>query len=1038
MGMEITETLLEQGGYVIIVDTYNEKKLEMLSQFNDDELVSFLDYTILPHLDEEVRRLDYVFYFTNEDGEEVRKITSHDFLNFSNYFDATLALAAKFEAKFLLGTSIKAHQQILAKEEVLLNFGSKSEDKHMFYTNLECQRYAESLTMEYFDRVNLDIRIVRLAEFAGEGMDFTHSSAFKDLVISAAKGENLKLKKDGLESEYLVHILDAAYGVIKAQFSQNTTGKIFSIAYDNSYSHLSIAYTLQEVEESVREIVFINESDNLPPLKLYKPAPNLSTIGWTSRVLFDKSIQQSVAAAKIFLLKNIYFAKGVTPTQREASAKEKKGFMDKLKSFIDIADKKDINVMAPAPSEGPIGDLIEERKRQEEMRKQSMTYANLKIKEKKRYRPRTPAERFRLQVWNFLLDLGRTFSIFRNRTPTEAGFIILMIIFGILFYFSVFSPLIVVSREIMTAYPEYENIISSIKDKKYNNLEQSATRVYQSVDNIQKVLKGFEGTYNLLGQKDLFDEYISTLESLKLYSDGLKNLGYATVPFYEYLSIYKNNTQLRFGTDSYLSIEQKGEDYETQLLEMGARVPNLRIAQDKLLKANSEISSLNVDNYPQFLHPFLNNLKTESISYSTQIQYVESIEYIPDLLGTYANRTYLITVLDNTRIHPVGGDLAAYALITVEKGAISEIIVQSPLDKQGGVSLSELTQADINLINKRRYETKNISNLTVGDIGSIENFNDYTSVISRVLGSNYNRKISGVVAVDYSYLETLIKGLSSTVTLKVEDKDVTTGDLLATIKSNQDSAGTLSSKYRYTAILLANLLDQYLEKPSDIIGKFVDVSSSEIINQSMKISTPQLNYSDFLNKENFDGSYFSENYDFLLPGLIVNDPKVINSDKFISIDSSLNIDVLSDLTRSFNYNVKFPNVGTTQEFSLCIPLTISNSNISIARFNGREALPTDRYTINTGDLEKCIVVKVIAESDLTFIWKAQTSLSTSSTVKILQSKVDGTINRGDFTIKLGTNLELGTVDPSIELVGNQLRFTEVIKRDRIVSLTLTK
>ena len=51
LGLEIADSLIEQGGYVIIVDTYTQENMNKLDVFPQGSLVSFVDYTSIPHLE---------------------------------------------------------------------------------------------------------------------------------------------------------------------------------------------------------------------------------------------------------------------------------------------------------------------------------------------------------------------------------------------------------------------------------------------------------------------------------------------------------------------------------------------------------------------------------------------------------------------------------------------------------------------------------------------------------------------------------------------------------------------------------------------------------------------------------------------------------------------------------------------------------------------------------------------------------------------------------------------------------------------------
>jgi nucleoside-diphosphate-sugar epimerase len=126
LGLTVAASLLEQGGYVVIVDNYDETNIAKLkARFGEEKLLALIDYSSITHLPDELRRLDYVFYLQHEASNFEETISTHKFLKYSNYLDAMLSLTSRFEAKFLLTTSIKAHQLLLDSMQMDLNFGER-------------------------------------------------------------------------------------------------------------------------------------------------------------------------------------------------------------------------------------------------------------------------------------------------------------------------------------------------------------------------------------------------------------------------------------------------------------------------------------------------------------------------------------------------------------------------------------------------------------------------------------------------------------------------------------------------------------------------------------------------------------------------------------------------------------------------------------------------------------------------------------------------------------------------------------------------
>ncbi|MEO6729309.1 MAG: DUF4012 domain-containing protein, partial [Candidatus Dojkabacteria bacterium] len=842
LGLEIADSLIEQGGYVIIVDSYTEENLIKLNSFPHDALVSFLDFTTIPNLDEEIRRLDYVFYFAHDTGDTLAQVSTQDFLNFSNYFDSTLKLASKFDAKVLLTTSIKAHQRALANDDLGLNYSSDASTKHKIYTNLELQRYAESLSIEYNERVNLDARIVRLAEIIGDGIDFNRDTSFVELIMSASKGENLKLKKDGLDTEFLVHVLDAAYGIIKAQFSPNTKGNMYSLSYENAFSHLSIAYKIQEVEENAQNIEFVDEKDNLPTIKFYKPAPNLSQIGWTTRVPFEKAIKQSIAAAKIHLLE----------LSTNSKAPGNKNFVDKLKSFVDLADKGQVPSSAVDDTAGPISRLIAERRRQEEEKKRQMEYAANTIRDKRKRKPRTFTERITNWSWEKVRNLGQTFSVFKNKTPAEAVLIIVSFALLIGFYLYIFSPAIVIAKELLLIIPEYQSLESNIINSRLDLVSGNADKIKNSLSNIDTVLDRFEVPARVIALGKNYTEVKKGIDAFKLYADGVSNISYAAAPFYDYLNNFKNNTQLRAGSDSYLAVANNGSDYSEYLKEMDIRSPFLNLGKDKIDKSSELAGKVDSTLYPGFIQGRFNQL-TKSIEESQKwANSSTSIENIADLLGYKSTKVYLFLLLDNTRLKPIGGDVASFALVTVNKGSITDIVVNSATDF--APDMSAVTAADLKEINNRKYTYKTAANLTLSDIGNVSDFNEYQSIVKKVFGSSFKKEIDGVSILNYSTLDEIIKSISNGRKFEVNNIDFAQGNFLTNLISVQDNNESLASKYRLSTQLLAYTFNSFLTNANISLPILLNTLNKEVENKNVYVQAESLDYSEFIAENNLDGN----------------------------------------------------------------------------------------------------------------------------------------------------------------------------------------
>ncbi len=1023
LGLEIADSLIEQGGYVIIVDTFTQENTNKLDVFPKDSLISLVDYTSIPHLDEELRRLDYVFYFGHESTNYSNKVSTQQFLSFSNYLDATLSLASKFEAKFLMTTAIKAHQLVVSNEQLGANFGPGIEVKHAVYTDMELQRYAEGLTLEYVEKTDLDARIIRLGEIIGDGIDFAAQTVFTDLIVSAAKGETLKLSKDGLESEWLVHVLDAAYGIIKAQFSKNTKGQIYSVCYDNTYTHLSIAYKIQELEERAAEIQFIEEKDNIPALKLYKPAPNLSQIGWTTRVQFDKAVKQSIAAAKIYLLEN-------------SDEGENKGVVGKLKDFLTLADNRP-NI-SDTQLNGPISKLIAERRRQEELRQQSMDYAANSIKAKRRYKPRTFTEKFRNWFWTNFISLGNTFSFFKNKTPGEFALMILISLVFIFIYIFVLSPAFVILKDTLVILPEYDKMIANINSGNYLGMKSSAEAVKSSLDDMSYSLSKYEWIANSVALNKEYYQLKNIIDSYVIVADGVKNIGYSFEPYNEYLSNYKNNTQIRAATDSFLSITDNGIDYSNMLLEFKDRTPYLQLGIDKINKGVDQLKITDYNKIPPFLTERILTVNNSLQRVGKLADTLKSSEQIPDLLGAYDTRTYLMLLFDNTRLKPVGGEISAFALVTLKNGSVSEVVVQSPDEIK--FNYSKVTESLLKDINNRKYTYKTLSDLNINDIGNIYNYSTYSDVINQVFSTTFNRKIHGVISLNYSTLDRILTTLRNSAgqIYKVEVNGVgfENGNILNNLKLSQVGNESLQTKHRITAQVLAATIFNLLSNIKENSSPLFTILSSESLTQGVLVNASNLEYSKYVDNDNLNAKSVLQTDSYAAVGLNIEDFKIVTLDKYPSVSTATDVKIAANFSLIYKMNIKFPNIGVSQEVSTCLPLSVPNSNIQA------QGIPGERVVINTGNSEKCVVFKVISESEATIQWVTSpiggNVVSDVYTIDLGMGKIRGTNSVSDYKIGLDPSLKLVSIEPYVATQNNSAIFTENLLTDQIIKIQIKR
>lgn len=288
LGSLITKTLIEQGCHVIIVDNYNSQTNKYISEFKGSALVDFFEFKGIDGVFKNIKRYDYLFYFLNETLDS-KEFDSKEFIREAGYLENSLNSAKKNNAKFSLITSLSLNRE-LSNRVNNIKMASPSP-----YSNIELQKYCETLAAEFRDKTNLNIRILRLATIIGKGVLKIDDEIIHNLIKDATQKPQITIKGEGLDIHNIIDEKDAVYGILKLTFSDKTKGEVITLTNKNNYTTLSIAYKLLELDTESQSIKFVENSDREFVIQdLYVPAPHASKYGWAQQVPLEESLVDQI------------------------------------------------------------------------------------------------------------------------------------------------------------------------------------------------------------------------------------------------------------------------------------------------------------------------------------------------------------------------------------------------------------------------------------------------------------------------------------------------------------------------------------------------------------------------------------------------------------------------------------------------------------------------------------------------------------------------------------------------------------------------
>ncbi|MCA9381821.1 NAD-dependent epimerase/dehydratase family protein [Candidatus Dojkabacteria bacterium] len=648
IGIELSKALIEQGALVIMVEFLNKDKLSTIEELENNDKFSLLDIKGLSGLPNELKTLDYIYYFQLEEGED--KIKSSDFLENAALLESVLNIALEKESKFTLVDSIHLNRIINSQD-----LGTAVSKRKKTYTHLEIQRYSENLVEEYIDKNKLIGTIIRIGEVYGPGVLEEESKVLNKMIDQAIKEDDITVNGEGLEEHYFVYITDAVFGLLKAQFSDETKGKIFALADPDEVTELSLAYTLIDLEFKADEVEF--SVDKNSQLLDKDTTPNLTEIGWTPKVSLARGIKQTAdALAEV--------SKEIKTPAVKLTDKKEGGEIEEDTKQTNLEDVKANNVEEekndkdenPQTKSNSIMDIFGKKQKkavldkgvpEEDKDSRLKRVSGLKKKQKVDKKVEKKAKE--------RSEIGTT------KGKAKSVLKVAVIIFLIGAYFLFFAPLIKYTYNMLSLNKEVNKLTSKSLNENMSNDELIASFV-----NIDSYLQNQAHSLNLpyitgklLNQETIVNKILRDSNNYRGIVSDMKDIALYRKAMEDYLS------QLEFtstGSGDSASINQKGS-YKAPAtnLSLNEAVSDLATRTILLEKDDFVVNTL--------IENFVKLDKVNSYASGTLAEY----ELLSNILGLQDKSVNLIMISDDQSEASIGGNPLGFIRLEFEDSKLTNI-----------------------------------------------------------------------------------------------------------------------------------------------------------------------------------------------------------------------------------------------------------------------------------------------------------------------------------------------------------------------------
>jgi len=290
IGSWLCESLLEKGYQVVCVDSLITGEKGNIEGLMGNENFRFIQHDIAKPL--EIKGIEYVFHLASPASPvdyykfplETMLVNSLGTLNM-------LELARKQDAKFLLASTSEVYgdpEEHPQREDYWGNVNPVG--KRSCYD--ESKRFAEALSMVYFRKYGVGVKIARIFNTYGPRMRKDDGRAVPNFITQALQGKDITVYGDGNQTRSFCYVSDMVEGIETVMFKAKA-GDVFNLGNPEEFKIIEFARLVKELTGSESNIAFMNLPED-DPKKRRPDITKAKKLGWEPKTDIKTGLEKTI------------------------------------------------------------------------------------------------------------------------------------------------------------------------------------------------------------------------------------------------------------------------------------------------------------------------------------------------------------------------------------------------------------------------------------------------------------------------------------------------------------------------------------------------------------------------------------------------------------------------------------------------------------------------------------------------------------------------------------------------------------------------
>ena len=295
LGSHLVDRLLAEGQVVVGVDNLSTGRTENLAGAMKSANFTFVRADITQDFELPDLSYAYVWHLASPASpKDYRRLSIETMMVNALGTKKMLDLALAHNARFLLASTSEVYGDPEVHPQPEDYWGHVNPvGKRACYD--EGKRFAEALTMEYYRRHNVDVRIARIFNTYGPRMQADDGRVVPNFILQALRGEPLTVYGNGTQTRSFCYVDDLVEGLVRAMILPDLVGEVFNLGNPEEYSVRELAQVIADLCGVPLRVVHLP----LPPDDPRRRRPDIARaeriLGWTPRTPLTEGLRRTVA-----------------------------------------------------------------------------------------------------------------------------------------------------------------------------------------------------------------------------------------------------------------------------------------------------------------------------------------------------------------------------------------------------------------------------------------------------------------------------------------------------------------------------------------------------------------------------------------------------------------------------------------------------------------------------------------------------------------------------------------------------------------------